>query len=104
VASGWDVIPVIVQDPCWEQSFPDVAGTTLPVADPASGTLSLVRLRRKEAEARKRANELRLRALGDAFFALGVDSVTLSRPDRRSVHAAFLAWAEQRSAWTRRGR
>jgi uncharacterized protein (DUF58 family) len=104
VASGWDVIPVIVQDPCWEQSFPDVAGTVLPLVDPASGALSLVRLRRKEAQARRAANELRLRALGDAFFALGVDPVTLSHPDRRSIHAAFLSWAKQRSAWTRRAR
>ena len=25
VARGWDVVPVVIQDPVWEQSFPDVA-------------------------------------------------------------------------------
>ena len=32
VAHGWDVVPVIIQDPRWEQSFPRAAGMALPVA------------------------------------------------------------------------
>jgi hypothetical protein len=59
-------------------------------------------LRRGEVDARRTANELRLRALKDAFSALGVDPVTLSSSDRVSIHAAFLSWARQRRAWTRR--
>ena len=102
LACGCDVIPIVIQDPLWEQSFPDVAGVTLPLVDPASGTLGLVRLRRGEVDARRTANELRLRALKDAFSALGVDPVTLSSSDRVSIHAAFLSWARQRRAWTRR--
>jgi hypothetical protein len=31
---GWDVVPVIVQDPRWEQCFPDVSGLALPLAQP----------------------------------------------------------------------
>jgi len=102
LACGCDVIPIVIQDPLWEQSFPDVAGVTLPLVDPASGTLGLVRLRRGEVDARRTANELRLRALKDAFSALGVDPVTLASSDRVSIHAAFLSWARQRRAWTRR--
>ena len=33
----WDVVPVIVQDPVWEQSFPAVGGVGVPFADPATG-------------------------------------------------------------------
>ena len=33
----WDVIPVVIQDPIWEQSFPDVSGIAVPFRDPAPG-------------------------------------------------------------------
>jgi uncharacterized protein (DUF58 family) len=102
LAAGWDLIPVIIQDPVWEQSFPRVGGVTLPLADPATGSVRLVRLRTSEADARREANAQRLRSLRESFLSLGIDSITLSRPDRRSVHAAFLSWAEGRSAWARR--
>ena len=36
-ALRWDVVPVVVQDPVWEQSFPDVGSVVVPVADPAGG-------------------------------------------------------------------
>ena len=36
-ALRWDVVPVIVQDPTWEQSFPDVRGVVVPFADPGDG-------------------------------------------------------------------
>src|SRR5581483_11336903 len=32
-ARGWDVVPVVVQDPVWEQSFPAVGGVVVPLAD-----------------------------------------------------------------------
>ena len=41
LAAGWDVVPVVVQDPVWERSFPDVSGVTLPLADPDDRTPSL---------------------------------------------------------------
>ena len=102
LATGWDVIPVIIQDPIWEQSFPDVDGVTLPLADPADGRTTLVRLRRSEAQARREANELRARQLRETCLTLGLDSVTLSHADRRAIHAAFMAWAEDRRLRTRR--
>ena len=36
-ASAADVVPVVVQDPTWERSFPDVPGVLLPVVDVATG-------------------------------------------------------------------
>ena len=36
-ALRWDVVPVIVQDPVWEQTFPRVGGAVLPLAAPATG-------------------------------------------------------------------
>ena len=57
----WDVVPVVIQDPTWEQSFPDVSGIVVPLRDPRTGRVTHVRLTRKEAAARKRAHEERLR-------------------------------------------
>jgi len=93
---GWDIVPVVVQDPVWEQSFPDVGGIGLPVAEPRTGAVSLVRLSRRQAARRREANEERLAGLLADCESLGVQPVVLgtSEPDR--VDAAFIAWAEER--------
>jgi uncharacterized protein (DUF58 family) len=97
VAAGWDVIPVVLQDPRWERSFPDVSGVTVPLADPVGRTLALVRLSRSEARERRHANELRAAALESALASLGLDAVTLTSEDRYAIHTAFLGWAERRA-------
>ena len=51
-ALRWDVTPVVVQDPTWEQSFPDVGGVLLPVRDAASGEVGEILLSGREARAR----------------------------------------------------
>ena len=66
-----------------------------------TGTPSLVRLSRKEARARRDANEQRAARLDDALLDLGLDPVTITSSDRGAVHAAFLAWAERRRTRTR---
>ena len=96
LAAGWDVIPVVVQDPVWERSFPDVSGVTLPLADPDDGTPSLVRLNRGEARARRELNEQRARALDQALHDFELDPVTITSSDLPGVHNAFLEWAERR--------
>jgi uncharacterized protein (DUF58 family) len=96
LAAGWDVVPVIVQDPVWEHSFPDVSGVTLPLTDPDSGALSLVRLSRRETAARRELNEQRVGRLNVALRELELEPVRISSSDRGAVHAAFLAWAEGR--------
>jgi uncharacterized protein (DUF58 family) len=96
LAAGWDLVPVLVQDPLWERSFPDVAGVTLPLADPATGAVSLVRLSRRQTQARREANERRFEDLHEALGELGLDAVVVSDSDPLSIHAAFLAWADGR--------
>jgi hypothetical protein len=96
VEHGWDVVPVIVQDPVWEQSFPEISGVLVPLADPLGSRLRYVRLDAREVEERRRANEARLASLQADFLGFGLDSVLISRPGRDDVHAAFLDWAEGR--------
>lgn len=98
---GWDVVPVVVQDPTWEQSFPEVWGAVLPLADP-TGRLRPAFLRRREALARRRANEERLTATLGRLEALGLDPVLLSSADPEEILERFQAWAEGRrrgTAW-----
>ncbi len=87
---GWDVVPVIVQDPRWEQSFPDVGGLVLPFET------CPVKLTRREAAERRRANEDRLRGLLEGFAALDVDPVLLSSHEPLDILGAFLRWHERR--------
>ena len=96
----WDLVPVLIQDPVWEQSFPDAGGAVLPLADPETGRVRLVRMRRAEARARREENEARLATILERFAELGLTPVGLSRHDAGSVHAAFVEWAGVR----RRGR
>jgi hypothetical protein len=93
IARGWDVIPVIMQDPIWEQSFPAVAGALLALADPASGRSHNVRLTEAEVSERRLANETRCEALNEWFETLGVDVVQISSEDPDEVLTAFSRWA-----------
>ena len=92
----WDVIPVVTQDPTWEQSFPEVSGIVVPLRDPDTGRAAHVRLRRKEAANRRRANEERLAGLLEDFRALDVDPVLVSSSEPPDLLASFLSWTELR--------
>ncbi len=100
---GWDLVPVVIQDPVWEQSFPAVGGIGLPIADPRTGAITLVRLSRRQAAKRAEANERRLaRTLAD-FQSLGIQPVVLGTSDADLIGTAFVDWAQQRRshAWAR---
>ncbi len=92
----WDVVPVVIQDPTWEQSFPDVAGITVPLRDAASGRVTELRLKRDEVAARRAANEARLRNLLAQFQELDLDPILVSSSEPATILAAFLEWAELR--------
>jgi hypothetical protein len=92
----WDVVPVVLQDLVWEQSFPDVAGVVLPIWDPDAQRVRATFLTRRECTERRRANEERLRASVKRFDRLGLDPILLSRDDDDSVYEAFHDWAEAR--------
>ena len=103
VEHHWDVIPIVIQDPVWEQSFPDVSGIAVPFRDPGSGRVTHVRLTAKEALARRRAHEQRLRDLLDELRMLDLDPLVVSSSDPAEIHAAFLEWTELRRERRRGG-
>ncbi len=98
---GWDIVPVVIQDPVWERSFPSVDGIVLPLTG-SDGRRSLVRLGRGESARLKSEHEERSeRLLGD-FRALGIEVVQVASDDRDRILDAFLSWAAERQAtWSR---
>lgn len=102
VERGWDVIPVVIQDPTWESSFPDVSGIAVPIADVSAGESARVRLTRREVAERREQHERRHRELLDGFEQIGLEPLLLDRSSPSAVHATFLEWAERRL--TERGR
>lgn len=98
---GFDLVPVIIQDPLWEQSFPEVGGTVLSLADPATGRLRHVRFSRAQARARREENRSRLLDILRRFDLLGFDSALVSSHDRGRILESFLDWAAVRSRGAR---
>ena len=95
-ALAWDVTPVIVQDPVWEQDFPDVGGVALPVADPETGTVRDAWISPKAARARAAAHRDRIAGLRARFTRLGFDPVLVSTADPHEIETCFHAWSERR--------
>jgi uncharacterized protein (DUF58 family) len=95
-ARRWDVVPVVVQDPVWEQDFPEIAGIVTPVLDSSRRTLAYVRLSGDEVAARRAENRRRLGRLLAGFEGLGMPPVLVSSADREEILLAFLGWSERR--------
>ena len=96
---GWDIVPVVVQDPVWEQRFPDVDRLVVPLVG-ANGRTRLVRLSTGESERLCERHERRLGDLVGGLRSLGVEPVVVGREDREHVFEAFLSWsAERQAAW-----
>jgi uncharacterized protein (DUF58 family) len=95
-ARKWDVVPVIVQDPVWEQSFPAIGGGLVEIADPEDGRTVAVRLFKAEARERRAANEARLEKLRNLFRRLRFEPVLLDTEAPAAVDAAFLVWSTRR--------
>jgi hypothetical protein len=96
VRLGWDVVPVVVQDPVWEQSFPAVDGVLLAVASADGGEARQVRLSAREVESRRDENEARLLGVRADFLRLGIEPIVLGSADPNDVRRAFLDWAQAR--------
>jgi uncharacterized protein (DUF58 family) len=101
-ARRWDVVPVIVQDPVWEQSFPAVGGTLLPIADPSTGRTTRIRLSARDARRLRDEHRGRLEALIRLFHSLDFDPVVLGTSEEHEVDVAFLNWANRRRFLRRR--
>ena len=96
MARRWDVVPVVIQDPVWEGSFPDVSGVVVPLCDPATGRVSTVRLTAAEARERRAANERRHAELLAELEALGLEAVVVTTSEPEQVALAFFDWADGR--------
>jgi uncharacterized protein (DUF58 family) len=93
----WDVVPVVMQDPLWEASFPALSGVVVPVFDPTSGARGLVRIGRRQARGLRAANERRHADLLADLAGYGLDPIVLPSDDHDDVASAFCAWGEERS-------
>jgi uncharacterized protein (DUF58 family) len=95
----WELVPVVIQDPVWERSFPAVGGITVPYADPATGRVYPVYLTRKEAAALRAQHEARWDGLVRDFRSLGCEPVAVHSHDLGDTLGAFLRWADLRQMW-----
>lgn len=102
VERRWDLVPVVLQDPTWEQSFPDIGGIAVPVIEPQTGRTTFLRLTKREAVVQRRRNEERWQRLQRFFAGLDLDPVLLTTSDPVAILDAFTGWSEQRQYW--RGR
>ena len=91
-----ELVPVVIQDPVWEQSFPRVHGAALPLRDVATNGRDLAYLTEAEVAERRDANERRLRELLRRLRSLDMDPVLVSSHAWRDVVHSFLSWADQR--------
>lgn len=96
VEHRWDIVPVVIQDPTWEQSFPDVSGIVVPLRDARTGRLTAVRLRAKEAAQRRALNQARLEVILETFRLLDIDPVVVSSNDRSEILSTLLVWSDLR--------
>ena len=87
---------MVVQDPTWEQSFPDVSGIVVPLRDARTGRLTAVRLRGKEAAQRRALNQERLEVILETFRLLDIDPVVVSSNDRSEILSTLLVWSDLR--------
>lgn len=96
-----DVVPVVVQDPVWEQSFPLLDGLVVPFADPDGTRVFRARISAREGRRRRAEHEGRLAALLEEFRSLGLDHILVDDASPAAVHRAFTDWAEARVAYRR---
>jgi len=94
--ADWALVPVIVQDPLWEQSYPEAAAdVALPVLDD-SGQFRLLRQSKAEVRRRREANEARLRRLEELFTGYGFPPVIISELGAEALAEALRSWNVRR--------
>jgi uncharacterized protein (DUF58 family) len=92
----FEIVPVIVQDPIWEQSFPDVSGVAVPFVGADGSEPVLAAITAREARELRVRNERRFGELLYGLQALDMDPVVVGSHEQRDVISAFLGWADQR--------
>ncbi len=92
----WELVPVVIQDPVWERSFPDVGALTVPYSDPDTGAVVPVYLTRAESDELREEHEARQAELLRLFRSLGTEPVWIDAHDPGAILGAFLRWADLR--------
>ncbi len=92
----WDIVPVVIQDPVWERSFPEVGGVVMPFYDQTTQKFVAVRLTEREAARRREENEARAAELIADLRAFDVAPVIVTSTNRDEIFQAFLGWADER--------
>lgn len=92
----WEIVPVVIQDPVWERSFPDVGGTTVPYSGPDTNGVVPVYLTRVEARRLHDEHEARAAELLRVFRSLGTEPVEIDSHEPGPILSAFLRWADLR--------
>jgi uncharacterized protein (DUF58 family) len=95
-ARRWEAVPVVVQDPTWESSFPSVPGIVVPLLDPDSGELVEVRLSGRAVAKLRTEHESRHAALLAGFRRLGLEPVVLDTSEPEEVVLRFFDWVARR--------
>ena len=85
--AGWELVPVVIQDPVWEQSFPvEAAGLVLEQDGP-------IRITRSNAVRLKREHESRLGEIAAWSAQHGFSAVIPRSYEASRLVDAFVAWA-----------
>lgn len=96
LARRWDVIPVVVQDPVWEQSFPDIGGIVVPFGDPLTGKIRHAELTDREVVGRRKSNEERFAKLIRTLRSLDAEPVLIETAEAGRILSEFFLWVERR--------
>ncbi|HLX32643.1 MAG TPA: DUF58 domain-containing protein [Gaiellaceae bacterium] len=92
IDAEWALVPVIIQDPLWEQSYPEAAAeVSLPVLD-ETGRFRLLRESRAQVRERREANEARLRRLEELFSGYGFPPIVISDLVPEAVGESLRSW------------
>ncbi len=96
--SRWDVVPVIIQDPLLEASFPVWRGK-IPVCIPfilPNGKVGFKLFSEKEAKRTKQEHENRFRDIISLFETLSLHPVVLFEAEPEKIYSAFCEWGYTR--------
>jgi len=96
---SWELVPVVLQDPLWERTFPDVGGVSVTYAEPSGAGAAPIYLSRREAAGLRTEHEARWDELVRQFRALGIEPVDAGSHSPGDLLAAFLRWADLRVMW-----
>ena len=96
LAHRWDIVPVVIQDPVWEQSFPDGRRDCVSIC----GSSHRSRSRGAPERGGSRREEARERRAPEnvppGVRRAGRGTVLLSSAAREDILARFVAWADER--------